>query len=232
VASLEILVLFVLVPLGAAVIGVAILRAAFSDLPTREPPAAPTRGPAPAGAFMNAAAILALPILFGGILWTLGNSSAQAVDADPAAWTPVGDLLWGMGIAFAFASVVTVATQVGFLRVRMREFVGAGFGRLLPFVVIPTEIAIFALILMFLGLGLAVEVLSGNATLTEAQAADAVLGYRAFAISTLAAPLAIWIANRTPNLAGEGFGLGMLVAGVGELPMILVFAWAYIQLPL
>jgi F0F1-type ATP synthase membrane subunit c/vacuolar-type H+-ATPase subunit K len=231
-AQLEALVLFLLAPAGAFGIGALFLVSAHRRVGSDPQGGFPFGAQAARGRLFPLVAVLTTPVIFGLILWWL--SLAVVGDFEEGTVPGASSLarlhLWS-AVAFGWAAVVTIASEAWVARHRMRQALGIEFGRVLPLVVIPETLSIFALILAFLIVGVIGDVVDAGASLPSAGVDATVLGLVGFAVSTLATPLGIVFSNRVKALDGKGFIRALLPveAGAGVAMAGLLYAFLQIQ---
>src|SRR5207245_4005025 len=103
---------------------------------------------------------------------------------------------------------------------RLLAFLGSEFGRVLPLWVVPATGLIFALILGFLVLAYVDSVLAGVPVASDSAASGAISSFQAFALGTVAFPVAAGFSNRVRDLNQRGFMRAILIMEVGELPVL------------
>ncbi len=112
----------------------------------------------------------------------------------------------------------------------MPQFVSREFGRILPILVFPEVVVIYALLLVFFTLdriGAAVEL---SLPLAPAAVNSMVSAFEIFALSALAVPVAAAASNRVRDISGKGYLRALVTAEAGALISLLGFAWAFLQI--
>ena len=229
-AQLEAYLLFLFVPLGAFVVAAASSVSVYADVRAENSQKGPPLPPNPLGRFLLIPAILVTPVIFGFILWALSLPFVAELEASvsPDVARVARLHLWS-GIAFAWAAFVTIASQAWVARRRIRQALGEEFGRVLPLIVIPETLSILALILVFLILGIIVDVIDVGATLSPSGVEATILGLQVFAVSTLATPVGIAVSNRVTELDSRGFLRALIPMEIGVVATIAALAWAFLQ---
>ncbi|MGQ0798159.1 MAG: hypothetical protein ACT4OI_09930 [Methanobacteriota archaeon] len=228
---LETMVFFLGLPAAAFGVATIALYSTYAKMRPRYPGPEPSGSPSPLGRLLVFPAILVTPIIFGAILWFLSLPPLTALDGSliPGASNLARVHLWS-AIAFGWTAAVTIASETVVARRRMRQALGADFGRVLPLVVIPETLSIFALILVFLILGVAADVIEAGASLSAAGVDATVLGLQLFAGSTFATPVGIVLSNRVEALDQRGFIRALLPAEAGVGIAIAGLAYAFLQI--
>ncbi len=228
-AGLEALILLVVVPAVAWAVGLLVLRSARREF-TR------ASGPQPTLELSKARILLhlgysAMPILLGLVLYTLARPALDAIDRGSA-----GDVLrleslvlWA-SFAYAVAAGSTLAAQTWIVKSRLRAFLGPEFGRVLPLWVVPATGVIFALIVVFLLLAYVDSVLAGVPAASDSAVSGATASFQAFALGTVAFPVAAGFSNRVRNLNQRGFMRAILIMELGELPVLVGLVQAFLAL--
>lgn len=221
-AVLESLVLFVLVPIGAAAVSILVLNSAAQETLRSFPTGAiPDRG---RSRIPVAFALAIAPIPLGLVLWTFTDPVARGIDAGTfLGGSAAGRMLFWAATAFAFAVVCFCVSMVLCIRSRMGGFLGSDFGRILPVAVTSFTGVIFALVLGFLLAGYLVEFLPGGASAVPAlpDREEAVVGaLQAYTVATLAFPAAALASNRVRDMSQRGFMRAVIVMELGEVPVL------------
>ena len=171
------------------------------------------------------------PVVFGIILYVLARPVLDAIDG-LAAGTVVrlGPALFWAAFSFSAASCSTIAAQTWIVSSRFRPFLGAGFGRVLTLSAVPTTAAVFALASTFLLIEYAGSVLAGNPAASDSALASAISSFQAFAIGTIAFPVAAGFSNRVRDLSQHGFVRAIRFLEVGELPIVVGLVLIFLAL--
>jgi len=151
-----------------------------------------------------------------------GRANGNVVRLEPL-------LLWA-SFAFSVASCSAIAAQTWIVRSRLRSFLGSGFGRVLPLSVVPATGAIFAVILVFLVLTYADSVLAGVPVASDPALSSAISSFQAFALGTVAFPVAAGVSNRVRDLNQRGFARAILIMELGELPVLVGLVQVFLAL--
>lgn len=233
-AVLETLALLVFVPVGVAVVVALFLRAAAQETIQSLPPdALPDQG---RGRLPVGFALAAAPVPLGLVLWFLAMPVAEPVDAGTmVASGSAAALLFWAALAFAFAAAASGASLALCIRSRMEDFLGSGFGRVLPIAVISFTGVVFALVLNFLLLGYLLDFVPGGGRGGMAFAAAgpvqaAVGAFQAYTVATLAFPAAALASNRVRDTSQRGFLRAVVLMEAGELPVLLGLVWAFLAI--
>jgi hypothetical protein len=228
VAGLEALILLIAVPTIAWLIALSSLQPARKDLARERPDA--TRETS-TGRILIFIGYSGTPVVFGVILFALARPVLDAIDALASGnVVRLGPLLLWASLAFSIASCSAIAAQTAILRSRLAAFFGSGSGRVLPLSVVPTTAAVFALVLLFLLVGYADSVLAGGPLASEPALSGAISSFQAFAVGTVAFPVAAGVSNRIRDLSQRGFARALLIMEVGELPVLVGLVLALLAL--
>jgi hypothetical protein len=229
VAGLQAIVLLIVVPFVAWLIALLSLQSARADLVREGPPGASSE--LSQSRILLHAGYSGMPILFGVILFFLARPALNVIDGFGTGTVvrlePV--LVWG-AFAYAVASCSTLAAQTWIVRTRLRAFLGPRFGRVLPLSALPTTAVIFALVLLLLFLGFTDSVLSGGPAASDSALASAVASFQAFAVGTIAFPVAAGFSNRVRDLSQRGFVRAILIMDIGELPVLVGLVQGFLAL--
>lgn len=226
--STESLLLLVVVPVVAWAAALLVLRGQYQDVQRDWA----SRGQTPP--FLRIALVSmygAVPTLFGVALWLLSLSFTDALQ--PAASQAAADaeaLFFWAAVANAAAACCAVAGQAIVVRGRLSSFLGTDFGRVLPISVIPFTDSVFALVLAFLAFGYLDGIANGAASASTAAVGSAVAALQAYAVASVAIPVAAAASNRVRLLSARGFSRALLVAELGELPIILGLVMGFLAL--
>ncbi len=112
----------------------------------------------------------------------------------------------------------------------LSSFLGSDFGRVLPISVIPFTDSVFALVLAFLAFGYIGGIANGAASASPPALGAAVAALQAYALASLAMPIAAAASNRVRDLSARGFSRALLVAELGELPILLGLVMGFMAL--
>jgi len=214
---------------------IAWLLALFSLRTARREP--PPEGPAEAAREHSTERILVYalnsgaPIAFGIIVYVLAKPVLDVIDGLGAGTNvrlePV--LLWAT-FAFSVASCSAIAAQTWIVRRRLREFLGPGFGRVFILSAVPTTAIVFALVSMLLLLGNVNSTLGGGPAPSDSALAGAISSFQAFAVGTIAFPVAAGFSNRVRDLGQRGFLRAVRILEVGELPVLVGLVLVFLAL--
>ncbi len=212
--------MFVVVPLLAWAGGLFLRWAAFVELQRDWS----SRGlpPPSGGRFALFSGYGVVPAVLGIVLWFLSRPIAGAIDAEavPSAVALGLSVLWA-GIAYSAASCAAVASQTLLLRARFPGAFSQDMGRILTLYATPLTAVVFAVVLNLLLFGFVSSALAGRATASAAAVDSVVRAFAAFALGTLAFPVAAAVSNRIRDMSGRGFLRILLIFEVGELPVVL-----------
>jgi hypothetical protein len=229
VAGFEALLLFLAVPFFAAGLAIVLGWSAYADHRDRQ--ALPVSASQAAARFWVFPAVVATGVVFGLVLWILSLDLAQQIDAGAVAGPDAASrLFFWVALTFACAACVTMFTEAWVVRARITQFVGADFGRVLPIVVVPETVVMFALFLAFLGIG-ALDWAAANSRALSVSAVDSVvLALQIYVVASLAAPVGAIISSGVRDLSGRGFMAAILPAEASIVPVIVALAWAFLQI--
>ena len=228
-AGLQALILLIVIPAIAWAVALLPLNLARGELQRESPP---ERSEQPSGPrillFMGCSGV---PVLFGLLLYALARPALDAIDGrangNVVRLEPL--LLWA-SFAFSVASCSAIAAQTWIVRSRLRSFLGSGFGRVLPLSVVPATGAIFAVILVFLVLTYADSVLAGVPVASDSALSSVISSFQAFALGTVAFPVAAGVSNRVRDLNQRGFARAILILELGELPVLVGLVQVFLAL--
>ncbi len=226
--STQALLVLVVVPIVAWALGLLVLRGRYQDVQRDWM----SRGQTPPfSRIVVVGAYGAVPVVFGLLLWMLSRSFADelAGGTTQAALDAQNLFLWTV-VANSVAACCTVAGQTVVVRSRLSSFLGSDFGRVLPISVIPFTDSIFALVLAFLAFGYISWVVGGGAAAGTPAVVSAVTALQAYAVASLAIPVAAAVSNRVRDLSARGFMRALLIAEIGELPIILGLVMGFMAL--
>jgi len=229
VAGLQALVLLIVVPGLAWAIGLLVLQSARREL-ARESAPEPAQEPSK-GRILVHFGYSGTPLLLGLVLYALARPGLDAIDRGSIG-TVVGLeplLLWA-GFAYAVTSCSTIAAQTWIVKSRLRAFLGSEFGRVLPLWAVPATGVVFALILVFLVLAYVDSVLAGVPVAPDSALSGAINSFQAFALGTVAFPVAAGFSNRVRDLNQRGFMRAILIMEVGELPVLVGLVQTFLAL--
>ena len=228
-AGLEAFILLVVVPAIAWTVALLVLQSARGEL-ARESALQPTQEPSKARVLLHFG-YSAMPILLGLVLYALARPALDAIDrgstADVVRLEPL--VLWA-SFVYAVAAGSVLAAQTWIVKSRLRAFLGPEFGRVLPLWVVPATGVIFALIVVFLLLAYVDSVLAGVPVASDSAVSGATASFQAFALGTVAFPVAAGFSNRVRNLNQRGFMRAILIMELGELPVLVGLVQAFLAL--
>jgi hypothetical protein len=229
VAGLQALVLLVVVPAFAWAIGFLVLRSARGEL-ARDSESDSAQDHSKARILVHFG-YSATPVLLGLVLYVLARPGLDAIDRGAVAGVVrLEPLVVWASFAYAVASCSTLAAQTWILKSRLRAFLGSEFGRVLPLGVVPATGVIFALILVFLVLSYADSVLAGVPGAPDSAVSGAIGSFQAFALGTVAFPVAAGVSNRVRDLSQRGFIRAILIMELGELPVLVGLVQTFLAL--
>ncbi len=210
-AGIDALLLLVLIPAGAATTAWIVLwrsaEATRRGFPTSG--FSSSRGP-----IATVGAVATVPTVLGMTLWWIVAPIADTFNG-PARYAPSEALLlYAAMVAYGSAAVSSALSAVLIFRARMRSILGTDFGRVLP-------IAVFALVLNFLLVGILSAELHGSAFVDITRIPSATTAFEAFALAVVAFPVAAWVSNHVDDLSGRGFARALIAMEAGELPVLL-----------
>ena len=228
-AGVQAIVLLIIIPAIAWSVALFLLRRAREELEREGPPeAADERSP---GRIVVYVGFSGAPLVFGIILYVLARPVLDAIDG-PAAITFVRlePVLFWAAFAFAAAACSAIAAQTWIVSSRLRAFMGPGFGRVFSLSAVPTTAVIFAVISTFLLLGYADSVPATGPAASDSALASAIGSFQAFAVGTIAFPVAAGFANRFRDLSQRGFVRAIRILEVGELPVVVGLVLIFLSL--
>jgi len=167
----------------------------------------------------------ATPVLFGLLLYALAvprSTPSIAAPLEPlSAWS-----LWCSGPRSLMRSprVPPSRAQTWIVKSRLRAFLGSEFGRVLPLAVCRATGVVFALTWCSCFSPMWTSVLAGFPVASDSALSSAISSFQAFAVGTVAFPVAAGFSNRVRDLNQRGFMRAILIMEVGELPLRL--AWS------
>ncbi len=176
-------------------------------------------------------AVMATPLVLGLSLWAFSQPALSGLSSvsGPAADHVSSALLWSE-LTYAFTACAAVAGQVWVLRARLVQFVGPGFGRVLPLYVIPVTSVVFAMTLAFLTLGSLFSDTWAPINLSSGAADSIVSAYQVFCAAAFLQMMTLGFSNRIQDLSGRGFSRTVILADVGEVPLVLALVWVFLAL--
>ncbi len=226
--STEILLLLVVVPIVAWAVAVLVLRGRYQDIQRDWM----SRGQTPSFSRMLVANVYgAVPVLLGISLWFLSLDFSSAISAGTSQpYIDAANLAFWAGVAYGTSACCTVAGQTLVVRARLSSFLGSDFGRVLPISVIPFTDSIFALVLGFLTFGYISGFVDGGAPASASAVVSAISALQAYAVASLAVPIAAAASNRVRDLSARGFTRALMVAEIGELPILLGLVMGFLAI--
>lgn len=229
-AGLAALVFFLVIPLIASAGAIAAGWAAYANLRARADSENP--GPKSMGRFIVYPAVVATPVVFGLVLWTLSLSYTGVIDSPtPRVGSVFADVfLFDAGAMFAIVVVVQAVAQAWIGRTRMAQFVGEDFGRVQPILVIPETATVFALVLVFLVLGHVDNFLAGAAVPSAAAMDSVIFSLELYAVGSVALLVGTGLSNQVEDLKGRGLGQALLRQELGIVLLIFLLANAVLAL--
>ncbi len=228
-AGLQALILLIVIPAIAWAVALLVLQSARAELARESAPeSAQERSKARILVHLGYSGT---PVLLGLVLYVLARPGLDAIDRGASGGVvrlePL--VLWA-SFAYAVASCSTLAAQTWIVKSRLRAFLGSEFGRVLPLWVVPATGVIFALILVFLVLAYVDSVLGGVPVGSDSAASGAISSFQAFALGTVAFPVAAGFSNRMRDLNQRGFVRAILIMEVGELPVLVGLVQTFLAL--
>ncbi len=164
----------------------------------------------------------AVPVLLGLSLWFLSLGFTDVIDrGTSSAYLDASNLALWASVAYAVAACCTVAGQTIVVRARLSSLLGSDFGRVLPISVIPFTDSVFALVLGFLAFGYVSDIADGGVAAAAPAVGSAVAALQAYAVASVAIPVAALVSNRVRDLSARGFGRALAIEEIGELPILL-----------
>jgi len=159
--------------------------------------------------------------VLGIVLWFLSRPIASAMEAGaiPSAVGLGVPLLWA-GIAYSTASCAAAASQALLLKARFPGAFSQDMGRILTLYATPLTAVVFAVVLDLLLFGFLNSAFAGR-TASAAAIDGVVRALAAFALGTLAFPVAAAVSNRIRDTSGRGFLRVLLILELGEVPVVL-----------
>lgn len=172
-----------------------------------------------------------MPTLLGIVVYAQARPILAAIDGlANGNVVRLEPLLFWAAFAFAVATCSTIAAQTWIVRSRLEAFLGSGFGRVLPLSVVPTTAVVFALVLLLLLLEHTDSVLAGGPVASYPALSGAISSFQAFAVGTVAFPVAAGFSNRIRDLSHGGFGRAILLMEIGEIPVLVGLVQALLAL--
>jgi len=189
---------------------------------------APVKVGSPGGRLSTYYVLTATHAVFGLVLWLQVASFEERYGALEG--NARSALTW-IGVAFAWASVVAIVSQASTTRLRLSQFVGEGFGRVLILVVIWNALTIFGTVVALLALGRISIVLRTASELTAGQTHQITLAAQGFALGASGALIGVvWSAKVRVVLAAKDLVRALRLAEIGMAPLLLGLMWAIITL--
>ncbi len=224
----ESLLLLVVVPIIAWVASVLVLRGRYQEV-QRDWMSRGQTPPFPR--LVIAIAYGAFPVLLGFLMWVMASPLSEALRGLPGQGAADADnlLLWTT-VAYSVAACCAIAGQTVIVRSRLSSYLGTDFGRVLPVSVIPVTDAIFALVLGFLSFGYVDVATTGGIPASSAAVASAVSALQAYAVASVAIPVAAAASNRVRDLSARGFTRALMIAELGELPILLGLVMGFLAM--
>lgn len=130
----------------------------------------------------------------------------------------------------AVAACCTVVGQAIVLRGRLPSYLGSDFGRVLPISIIPFTDVIFALVLASLAFLYIDRVAHGDVPAPASAVGTAVSAFQAYAVASLAIPASAAVSNRVRDLSARGFTRALMIADLGELPILLGLVMGFLAI--
>lgn len=226
--STESLLLLVVVPIVAWAFAVLVLRGRYQDVQRDWM----SRGLAPPfNRILIAAAYGAVPVVFGVSMWFLSRSFADVLSGatNPSAVDAENLFFWAC-LANAVAGCCTIAGQTIVIQGRISSFLGSDFGRVLPISVIPFTDAVFAFILTLFAFAYIDGFVGGAPAAGVTAVSSAVAALQAYAVASVAVPVAAAVSNRVRDLSARGFSRALMIADLGELPIILGLVMGFLAI--
>jgi len=222
------LLVLVVVPIGAWAASLVTLRGAYQDVQRDWL----SRGQTPPFARIIVASVYGVvPVLLGLALWFLSLSFSDTLNpaTNLAALDSQRLFLWA-SVSSAVAGSCTIAGQTIVLRRRLSGYLGSDFGRVLPISVIPFTDAVFAVVLGFLAFSYVDGIAHGGTPAASAAVDAAVTAMQAYAVASLAIPVSATASNRVQDLSSRGFSRALMIAELGELPILLGLVMGFLAI--
>ncbi len=222
------LMVLVIVPTVAWAVALLVLRGRYQDVQRDWM----SRGQTPPfSRILVVSAYGAVPVLLGLSLWFLSLGFADVIArGTSAAYIDASDLFLWTSVAYAVAACCTVAGQTIVVRSRLSAFLGSDFGRVLPISVIPFTDSVFALVLGFLAFGYINDIAGGSIAAAAPTVGSAVAALQAYAVASIAIPVAAAVSNRVRDLSARGFSRALMIAEIGELPILLGLVMGFLAI--
>jgi len=164
--------------------------------------------------FLLFTVLFATPIGFGALLF-LGAHGLEILSFS-------GQVARLQGLTFATAAVLTVMSQAWIVVRRMAVSYGTDFGKVLILALLPTSIVV--VVIFSIQMDYALEGLPRGVPLASPAMDSLVLACAIMGVTSLAAPLVAFLANRVESLEGRGFVNALRLTGsVGYLPVVGLF---------
>ena len=164
--------------------------------------------------FLLFTVLFATPIGFGASLF-LGAHGFEILSFS-------GQVARLQGLTFATAAVLTVMSQASIVVRRMAVSYGTDFGKVLILALLPTSIVV--VVIFSIQMDYALEGLPRGVPLASPAMDSLVLACAIMGVTSLAAPLVAFLANRVESLEGRGFVKALRLTGsVGYLPVVGLF---------
>ncbi len=226
--STESLLLLVVVPIIAWVAAVIVLRGRYQDVQREWM----SRGQTPSfQRLLVVSAYGAVPVLLGLSMWLVSLSFVDALaSGSSSASVDAASLCLWAALAYAVAGCCTVAGQAIIVRGRLSGLLGSDFGRVLPISVIPFTDSVFALVLVYLAFNYIDRVVAGGLPAGTAVVSSAISALQAYAVASLAIPIAAAVSNRVRDLSLRGFSRALMVMEFGELPVLLGLVMGFLAM--
>jgi hypothetical protein len=227
VVGVEFSLLFLAIPIGAWCVGGFVVASNYADLHDKGLPFAKIGSP---GRHLGVYYVLsATHPVFCLVLWL------QVASLEERYGTLGGNvrstLIW-IGAAFSWAAVVAIASQASTIRVRLSQFVGEDFGRVLILTVTWSGLTVFGVAVALVGMGRISAVLETATALTAAQThqvMDAALGFAMGASGALIG--VVWAAKVRDLSIPKNFARALSRTQVGVAPVLVGVLWALLNFP-
>ncbi len=225
-ADLLLTLLFLGVPLLAGVVGSLLVLSAYSDLQSPPEEAEPTSlARARLPVFF---VIVSVPFFFGLAYWlTLAGIESGYGVLQGSAYEVV---LW-IAASFSAVAMIAVASQTWLARSRLRGFISADFGRILPVMVISETSVVFAMVLCFLALARVPDFLAIPPALSSDAAGEIILVFQVYTFAALFNLLGVGLSLRVREISTvQGFIRMMRPAELAPTASVIALVWGYLQL--
>jgi len=226
VVGVEFSLLLLAVPVGAWCVGVSVAASKYAALRDEGLPI--VKVGSPAGRFYIYCVLTATHAVFGLVLWLLVASLEERYGA--LLGNARSALTW-VGVAFAWAAVVAIVSQASTIRLRLSQFVGEGFGRVLILAAPWNTVTIFGILVALLALGRISTFLRTASDLTVAQTNQITVTALGFALAASGALIGVVLSAKVQDVSTtKDFVRALRWTDIGIAPSLVGLLWAILTL--